>query len=133
FEVHGHTTRKVPGSFEPRRSTILGQNASTPPRPPPLPLTPPSRYVGGWPMRGKPLQTRPGIGTMWRLRARVFRRLLNPPGLTTMISQPLRTFSLAWVLIGLVLPHSGRAQGDTTGTSASYVLVPKSAKRIKAE
>jgi hypothetical protein len=32
----------------------------------------------------------------------------------------------------MVLPHSGRAEGDTTGTSPSYVLVPKSAKRIKA-
>ena len=49
-----------------------------------------------------------------------------------MLRQPLRGFPLAWALIGAALPHPARAQGEAAGTGPSYVLVAKSAKRIKA-
>jgi transglutaminase-like putative cysteine protease len=55
---------------------------------------------------------------------------LNPPGLTTMIG---RAFCLTTILIGLVLPHPGLAQNNSPSAGPDYVLVAKSAKRIKSE
>ncbi len=44
----------------------------------------------------------------------------------------LRLFSLTVILAGMFWPHAGRTQYVTPSASPSYVLVPKSAKRIKA-
>jgi transglutaminase-like putative cysteine protease len=49
-----------------------------------------------------------------------------------MIGQSLRNFSVAWFLIATLWPQSGRAQDDMDDEARPYVLVPKSAKRVKA-
>ena len=59
--------------------------------------------------------------------------LLNPPGLTTMTRLFLRTLGVAGVLIAGVMLQPGQAQRETPKAKPpAYVLVPKSAKRIKA-
>jgi hypothetical protein len=50
-----------------------------------------------------------------------------------MIGQSLRNFSVAWFLIATLWPQSGRAQDDMDDEARPYVLVARSAKRVKAE
>ena len=49
-----------------------------------------------------------------------------------MNGRPFLAICLAWILIGVVLPESGPAQRAKQEAAPAYVLVPKSAKKIKA-
>lgn len=60
-------------------------------------------------------------------------RLWKPRRPTAMIGRSLWAFFCLCVVVGMSAPRSGWADGDTPGTSPSYALVPKSAKRIKAD